>query len=129
MDNVGMLHVMRLDLTQAEPARTPRLIRQSDPALCKIDVQLSGRSYVEQGDRQAALARGTFSFVDLSRPHRIAANRARVATAWFPRALLPLVLDRLPAMVRGMRRRRHDDTVHSPVESVPTVDRRDPFLN
>lgn len=90
MDSVGMLQVMRLDLTRVELTRTPRLIRQSDPALCKIDVQLSGRSYAEQGDRQAALGPGTFTFIDLSRPHRVAVRHARVATIWFPRALLPL---------------------------------------
>ena len=90
MDNVGMLQIMRLGLTRAELARTSRLIRQSDPALCKIDVPLSGRMFVEQGDRQAALDPGTFAFIDLSRPHRIAVRRAGVTTVWFPRALLPL---------------------------------------
>jgi AraC-like DNA-binding protein len=69
--------------------RTRRLIRQSDPDLCKIDVQLRGRTVVEQDDRQAVLGSGTFSFVDLSRPCQLTGGLAGVAAVMFPRSLLP----------------------------------------
>jgi AraC-like DNA-binding protein len=76
--------------TEGEVARTARLIRRSDPELCKIDVQLRGRSVLEQGDRQAGLAPGEFGFADLSRPCRLVGSFGRGAALLFPRALLPL---------------------------------------
>jgi AraC-like DNA-binding protein len=74
----------------AEVRRTPRLIRGSDPDLCKIDVQLRGRAVLEQDDRQAELGPGAFSFVDLSRPCHLAGGLNGVAAVMFPRSLLPL---------------------------------------
>jgi AraC-like DNA-binding protein len=73
-----------------EVFRTPRLIRDSDPELCKIDVQLRGRTVIEQDDRQAELRPGAFSFVDLSRPCQLAGGIGEVAAVMFPRSLLPL---------------------------------------
>jgi AraC-like DNA-binding protein len=75
---------------EGEVLRTPRLIRDSDPDLCKIDVQLRGRGVLEQDDRQAELAPGAFSFVDLSRPCQLAGGLNGVAAVMFPRSLLPL---------------------------------------
>ena len=75
---------------EGELLRTPRLIRDSDPDLCKIDVQLRGRGVLEQDDRQAELAPGAFSFVDLSRPCQLAGGLNGVAAVMFPRSLLPL---------------------------------------
>jgi AraC-like DNA-binding protein len=75
---------------EGEVFRTPRLIRDSDPDMCKIDVQLRGRTVVEQDDRQAELRAGAFSFVDLSRPCLLAGGIAEVAAVMFPRSLLPL---------------------------------------
>jgi AraC-like DNA-binding protein len=69
--------------------RTSRLIRRSDPELCKIDLQLRGRTVVEQDDRQAALGAGAFTFVDLSRPCQLAGGLGGVAAVMFPRTLLP----------------------------------------
>ena len=42
-----------------EAVRTSRLIRRSDPDLCKIDLQLSGRTVLGQDDREAELAAGS----------------------------------------------------------------------
>ena len=72
-----------------EAVRTQRLIRQSDPDLCKIDLQLHGRTVVEQNDRQAVLGSGAFGFVDLSRPCQLAGGLDGVAAVMFPRSLLP----------------------------------------
>jgi hypothetical protein len=78
------------DPLDGEVLRTPRLIRNSDPDICKIDVQLRGRAVLEQDDRQAELGPGAFSFVDLSRPCQLAGGLNGVAAVMFPRSLLPL---------------------------------------
>jgi AraC-like DNA-binding protein len=88
--DVGMLRVMPLRWTQGAAVRSSRSVRRSDPELCKIDVSFAGRFTLEQSDRQAALCAGSFTFVDLSRPHRVAARRAKLTAVMFPRALLPL---------------------------------------
>lgn len=72
-----------------EITRTPRLIRRSDPDLCKIDLQLRGHSVLEQDDRQAALRPGQFGFLDLSRPCQLTGGFNGVAAVLFPRSLLP----------------------------------------
>jgi AraC-like DNA-binding protein len=87
---VGMLRVMRMRWRQGEAIRSPYLIRRSDPELCKIDIGMSGRFLSEQSDRRVTLEAGTFTFVDLSRPHRVAARGAELIVVMFPRALLPL---------------------------------------
>jgi AraC-like DNA-binding protein len=73
-----------------EVIRTPRLIRASDPELCKIDLQLRGRVVVGQDDRQVELAGGAFTFIDLSRPSHLVGELDGVAAVMFPRSLLPL---------------------------------------
>jgi AraC-like DNA-binding protein len=90
--DLGMIRIVCAagDSLEGEVLRTPRLIRASDPDLCKIDVQLSGRGVLEQDDRQAELAPGAFSFVDLSRPCQLAGGLDGVAAVMFPRSLLPL---------------------------------------
>jgi AraC-like DNA-binding protein len=88
--SVGMLRVMRLRWCHGTAVRSPRLIRRSDPELCKIDIAQSGRFSSEQAGRRVTLEAGTFTFVDLSRPHRVAARRAELTVVMFPRALLPL---------------------------------------
>jgi AraC-like DNA-binding protein len=88
--SAGPLRVMRIRWGHGEARRSPRQIRRSDPELCKIDVNLSGRFASEQSDRQANLGAGTFTFVDLSRPHRVSSRRVELAVVIFPRALLPL---------------------------------------
>ncbi|MQA86594.1 MAG: hypothetical protein GEV03_18665 [Streptosporangiales bacterium] len=55
--DVGMVRVSyhqggELD---GEVVRTPWLIRRSDPALCKIDLQLSGHTVFEQDDRARSI--------------------------------------------------------------------------
>jgi DNA-binding CsgD family transcriptional regulator/AraC-like DNA-binding protein len=88
--DVGMLRIMRMRWSGGRAARTSTHVRRSDPEFCKIDVVSSGRLGVEQSDRRPKLCAGTFSFVDLSRPSRVAASQANLTVVMFPRALLPL---------------------------------------
>jgi AraC-like DNA-binding protein len=90
--DLGMVRIVCAsgDPLEGEVHRTPRLIRGSDPDMCKIDVQLRGRGVLEQDDRQAELRAGAFSFVDLSRPCDLAGGLDGVAAVMFPRSLLPL---------------------------------------
>jgi AraC-like DNA-binding protein len=90
--DVGMVRVVAAPGSPVigEVVRTPRLIRSSDPELCKIDLQLRGRSVLEQDGRQAALDAGDFTFVDLSRPCQLSGDLSGVVAVLFPRSLLPL---------------------------------------
>ncbi|HJT93994.1 MAG TPA: hypothetical protein VJ777_19025 [Mycobacterium sp.] len=73
--------------------RTPRLIRQDDPELYKLGLQVSGTSVIEQDGRQAHLSPGDLTIYDTSRPNRISCSSDfRMTVAMFPRALV-----RLPA--------------------------------
>jgi AraC-like DNA-binding protein len=88
---VGALRVAELLASGAGgAARTPRLIRRSDPDLCKIDVVVDGHGVIEQDGRRALLGPGDFTFVDLSRPARWTMSAMRAIAVTFPRALLPL---------------------------------------
>jgi AraC-like DNA-binding protein len=90
--DVGMLRIVVAPGSPVigEVVRTPRLIRSSDPEMCKIDLQLRGRAVLEQDGRQAMLDVGAFTFVDLSRPCQLAGDLSGVAAVMFPRSLLPL---------------------------------------
>jgi AraC-like DNA-binding protein len=102
MQEVGAIRVIATTLTPATAARTPALIRRSDPELCKIDVIGRGHMLVEQDGRASRLGPGDFAFVDLSRPARWATSTTSQGVAvLFPRSLLPLGrrdLERLSAV-------------------------------
>lgn len=87
---VGTMRIMTMDMTRVRMTRSTSEIRSSDPELCKIDVVENGRFALDQSDRQTQLHSGTFTFVDLSRPHAVAARRASMTVVMFPRALLAL---------------------------------------
>lgn len=88
--DVGAVRVAELATLPGEVLRTPKLIRRSDPELCKIDVQVRGRTVVEQDGRRATMEPGDFTFVDLSRPCRWVTSSAEVVAVMFPRAMLPI---------------------------------------
>jgi AraC-like DNA-binding protein len=90
--DVGMVRVVAAPGSPVigEVIRTARLIRSSDPELCKIDLQLRGRAVLEQDGRQATLDEGDFTFVDLSRPCQLTGDLSGVVAVMFPRSLLPL---------------------------------------
>jgi AraC-like DNA-binding protein len=91
--SVGTLDLTAVAGPSLEAARTPRLIRRSDPELLKIDVQTRGRSVFEQDGREAALRPGDFTLVDLSRPCHLACTGEpdqEIVAVKFPRTWLPV---------------------------------------
>jgi AraC-like DNA-binding protein len=100
---VGAVHLTKVSAPPIEAFRTARLIRVSDPELFKIDLQVRGETVVTQGDREAELAPGDFTLVNLSRPCRLAerTDKHEVLAVKFPRTALPLrqnELERLTAV-------------------------------
>jgi AraC-like DNA-binding protein len=87
--DIGAVRLVEIH-ADCEAHRTTNLIRSSDPELCKIDLQLGGRSVLEQHGRQASLEPGDFAFVDLAQPCRLNLPSSRHAVVIFPRALLPI---------------------------------------
>jgi AraC-like DNA-binding protein len=102
----GRLGAVEVTTVNAPPMlafRTPRLIRASDPGLFKIDVQVRGHTVIAQGDREAGLAPGDLTLVDLSRPCQLAdrGDEHLIVAVKFPHAALPLrhnELERLTAV-------------------------------
>jgi AraC-like DNA-binding protein len=94
---VGTVEVTKVSAPPMRAFRTPRLIRASDPELFKIDVQVRGRTVIAQGDREAALAPGDLTLLDLSRPCQLAdrGDEHEVVAVKFPHAALPLRHDEL----------------------------------
>jgi AraC-like DNA-binding protein len=88
--DAGPVRVAELAVPSAQLFRSSKLVRQSDPDMCKIDVQVSGQMVVGQDGRQAALRPGDFTLVDLSRPCQWANTPGMVIAIAFPRATLPL---------------------------------------
>jgi hypothetical protein len=75
--------------------RTSTHVSRSHADICKIDVFAGGHGVVEQDARQACLAPGDFTFVDLARPCRWTNASARIVAISFPRELLALPEDRV----------------------------------
>ena len=97
--DVGAVRVSELRIAyptrsadRCQAARTPRLIRQSDPEpeRYRVDLLVRGQMVVEQAGREAALEPGDFTVVDWSRPARWATASERAVSLMFPRALLTL---------------------------------------
>lgn len=91
-NDLGAVRVVELSAPGTEVFRGPKLIRRSDPDLCKIDVRTHGRVIVAQDGREAVLGRADFTFIDLSRPGHWACpgDRHGMVAVVFPRSLLPL---------------------------------------
>ena len=109
--DVGAVRVSELRIAYPTPssdrcqaARTPRLIRQSDPdpERYRVDLPMRGNMVVEQAGREAALEAGDFTVVDWSRPARWATASERAVSLMFPRALLALPHDAV-ARLGGVR--------------------------
>jgi AraC-like DNA-binding protein len=101
---VGALRVGELSTWESGGGkRTAAHIRSSDPDVCKIDVLASGHGVVEQGGREAGLAPGDFTFVDMARPATWSTwGSARIVAVVFPAALLPFGRDDLSPLT-GVR--------------------------
>src|SRR5918993_1047007 len=109
--DVGAVRVSELRIAyptasadRCQAARTPRLIRQSDPdpERYRVDLLVRGQLVVEQAGREAALEPGDFALVDWSRPARWATASERSVSLMFPRALLALPYDEV-ARLGGVR--------------------------
>src|SRR5215218_9624049 len=109
--DVGAVRVSELRIAYPTPssdrcqaARTPRLIRQSDPdpERYRVDLLARGSLVVEQAGREAALEAGDFTPVDWSRPARWATASERAVSLMFPRALLALPHEQV-ARLGGVR--------------------------
>jgi AraC-like DNA-binding protein len=94
---VGTVHVTKVSAPPMTAFRSTRLIRVSDPELFKIDVQVRGHTVFAQGSREAALAPGDFTLMDLSRPCRLVDldDEHEVLAVKFPHAALGLRHDEL----------------------------------
>lgn len=101
--DAGAVRVVELSISSRQAAERGQIhIRGLDPDLYKVAVHARGRGMIEQDSRQARLAPGDLTFVDLSRPHRWAYSSAQVVTVAFPPALLPLRRKEL-ARLTGVR--------------------------
>jgi AraC-like DNA-binding protein len=86
----GAVRVSQHTIDPAQVYRTPKLIRRSDPEMCKIDLVVNGDPIVEQSDQQSRLRPGQFSLIDFSRPGRWVFPATEMIAVMFPRAMLPL---------------------------------------
>lgn len=105
--DLGAAQLVDMTAAPIHVARTPRLIRASDPGLYKIELHLRGASSVDQGDRDMLLGTGQATIVDTSRPYAMAAGGPgatvrhpvsalpRLLTLMLPHALLPVSPDRV----------------------------------
>lgn len=89
-----------------ELARTPRMIRSSDPELYQLALPLSGHGVMSQERRAGSLDPSGFAFIDTVRPHGSThrpdgSRRAPVhtVTALVPHAALPLPARRVAALL------------------------------
>jgi AraC-like DNA-binding protein len=85
-----------VNIPRVRAIRTAALIRRSDPELFKIEVVMRGRTVACQGDREAALAPGDLTLIDLSRPFQVACSgRHEFLAVHFSPAAVPLPRDAL----------------------------------
>jgi AraC-like DNA-binding protein len=92
--DLGAVQVSLLNYPFLEARRTPKLIRQSDPGVYHIVLNLRGHAEVTQDRRTANLAPGDLTLYDSSRPFRSlthgGAYRGKALMALIPHHLLPL---------------------------------------
>lgn len=97
--SIGAVQVSDLRADAHVVARTPRLIRSSDPAFYKLGLQIDGYSVLEQDGREAALTPGDFAIYDTTRPYQFAFDEAfRMLVVMFPKRLLRLPADGMAAL-------------------------------
>lgn len=92
--DLGTVLVSRATCPAYEAVRTPQLIRQCDPELYQLSLNLRGRSGVSQGRQDTCLGRLDMMLFDTSRPFhgRVVPEEtfAEGVLVAFPRALLPV---------------------------------------
>jgi AraC-like DNA-binding protein len=92
--DLGVVHVSLFSCPPLDSARTPALIRQSDPEIYHLSVPLSGRMGVVQDDQETLVGRGDLVLVSSSHPYRgrleAADGTVSAVEMLIPRALLPI---------------------------------------
>jgi AraC-like DNA-binding protein len=88
---VGSAHISEISGGSCEVARTAQTIRQSDPGLLKLGLQLRGYCVLTQDGREAALTPGDFALYDTRRQYQLSFDDTfKCLVVMFPRELLPL---------------------------------------
>jgi AraC-like DNA-binding protein len=89
--SLGSAHISEISGGSCEVARTAQTIRQSDPGLLKLSLQLRGYCVLTQDGREAALTPGDFALYDTRRQYQLSFDsRFQSLIVMFPRDLLPL---------------------------------------
>lgn len=87
---VGPVRLTQVREGPSSAFRTLRNIRQSDPEIYQLVLQVQGETVAEQDGRSAVLRSGDFAVSDSSRPFACVHTTCRLVCANFPRALVPL---------------------------------------
>ncbi|RQW96531.1 helix-turn-helix domain-containing protein [Micromonospora globispora] len=113
-----------------ELARTPRMIRSSDPELYQLALPLSGHGVMSQERRAGSLDPSGFALIDTVRPHGSThrpdgSRRAPVhtVTALVPHAALPLPARRVAALLAGFLRQVVEHPEQYDGSDAPQLDR------
>ncbi len=100
----GLVQVFELTASPQTVCRSARTIRQADPGLYKLSVQVSGSVLLRQQDREAWLRPGDLAIYDSSQPYELVLDEAfQMLVFVFPHDLLALKQRRIaPLMGRAM---------------------------
>jgi AraC-like DNA-binding protein len=94
--SVGSTQISEVSGGACSIARTIKTIRQSDPGLLKLGLQLSGYCVLTQDGRETALAPGDFALYDTQREYQLSFDAMfRCLIVMFPRDLVPLRVEEL----------------------------------
>jgi AraC-like DNA-binding protein len=88
---VGSAHISEISGGACAVARTAQTIRQCDPGLLKLGMQLRGYCVLTQDGREAALTPGDFALYDTRRQYQLSFDDTfKCLVVMFPHELLPL---------------------------------------
>jgi AraC-like DNA-binding protein len=88
---IGSAHISEISGGGCAVARTAQTIRQCDPGLFKLGLQLRGYCVLTQDGREAALTPGDFALYDTRRQYQLSFDDTfKCLVVMFPRDLLPL---------------------------------------
>jgi AraC-like DNA-binding protein len=93
---LGSLQIGEVSGSAVDVHRTRATIRRGDPGMVKVALQLRGRGWVAQRDREAELAPGDFTVYDTSEPYRMRFEDDYMAfVMMFPRTAIKMSANRL----------------------------------
>ena len=91
---IGQIQLSQVSNGPVRVARTPRMIRRSDPEYYKLGLQLHGHCVLDQDGREAELTPGDFAIYDTTRPYTLTFDQDnKMFVVMFPRTLLSLKPD------------------------------------